>query len=48
MPRERLITLSRAQNLAFRLSQTENVFVSGGSGSGKTFLANAMALSAAR
>jgi hypothetical protein len=43
MPRERLITLSRAQNLAFRLSQTENVAVSGSSGSGKTFLANAMA-----
>jgi energy-coupling factor transporter ATP-binding protein EcfA2 len=44
MPREHLITLSRAQDLAFRLSQTENVSVSGGSGSGKTVLANAMAL----
>jgi hypothetical protein len=44
MPRERLITLSRAQDLAFRLSQTENVAVSGGSGSGKTLLANAIAL----
>ena len=30
-------TLSRAQDLAFRLSQTENVAVSGGFGSGKTF-----------
>jgi hypothetical protein len=48
MPRERLITLSRAQDLAFRLSQTENVFVSGGSGSGKTVLANAIALWAVR
>ena len=37
-------TLSRAQDLAFRLSQTENVAVSGGFGSGKTFLANAIAL----
>jgi hypothetical protein len=48
MPRERLITLSRAQDLAFRLSQTENVAVSGSSGSGKTVLANAMALWAVR
>ena len=37
-------TLSRAQDLAFRLSQTENVAVSGGFGTGKTFLANAIAL----
>ena len=37
-------TLSRAQDLAFRLSQTQNVAVSGGFGSGKTFLANAIAL----
>jgi len=44
MPRERLITLSRAQDFAFRLSQTENIGVSGGSGSGKTLLANAIAL----
>ena len=37
-------TLSRAQDLAFRLSQTEDVAVAGGFGSGKTFLANAIAL----
>jgi hypothetical protein len=44
VPQKRLITLSRAQTLALRLSQSESVAVSGGSGSGKTFLANAMAL----